>query len=342
MHVEFLSLKETKKDSMRVLVTGGAGFVGSHLCDALLAEGHHVVCVDNLLTGNMRNLAHLKNEPRFQFMRQDVNEPFDAGKVDYIFHFASPASPADYMKYGVETLKVGSSGSFHALELARKYGAKYLLASTSECYGDPQEHPQKESYWGHVNPIGPRSVYDEAKRFAEAATMAYLRYHQVDARILRIFNTYGPRLQLNDGRVISNFMKQALRSEPLTVYGDGKQTRSFCYVSDEIAGILKLSRIEEHDPVNIGNPDEFTVLECAKLVLKVTGSKSKIEHRPLPDDDPRQRRPDITRARQTLGWEPKIDLETGLKLSLDYFREAVTREGRNSSGEPVGVSSSAR
>jgi dTDP-glucose 4,6-dehydratase len=311
---------------MRVLVTGGAGFIGSHLCDALLAEGHDVVCVDNLLTGSLRNIAHLKNEPRFEFMEKDVNEPYDAGRVDYIFHFASPASPVDYMEHGIETLKVGSLGSFHSLELAKKYGAKYLVASTSECYGDPLEHPQKETYWGHVNPIGPRSVYDESKRFAEAATMAYHRYYNVDTRILRIFNTYGPRLQLNDGRVISNFMKQALKGEPLTVYGDGQQTRSFCYVSDEVDGILRLSRAGAHDPVNIGNPTEFTILECARLVLKVTNSSSPIAYRELPEDDPKQRRPDISKARQLLGWEPKIDLEAGLKLSMEYFRQAIRME----------------
>jgi dTDP-glucose 4,6-dehydratase len=299
---------------MRLLITGGAGFIGSHLCDALLAEGHHVVCVDNLVTGQAQNLSHLKNQP------------YDLGRVDYVLHFASPASPVDYMEHGIATLKVGSLGTFHALDVAKKYNARFMLASTSECYGDPLEHPQKETYWGNVNPIGPRSVYDEAKRFAEAATMAYLRYHSVNTRILRIFNTYGPRLQLNDGRVISNFMKQALRGEPLTVYGDGKQTRSFCYVSDEIAGIVRLAWSEIHEPVNIGNPDEFTVLECAELVLKVTNSKSNIEFRPLPDDDPKQRRPDITRARELLGWEPTIKLEAGLKLSLDYFRDAVARE----------------
>lgn len=311
---------------MRVLVTGGAGFVGSHLCDALLAEGNDVVCVDNLLTGSLRNIAHLKNESRFEFVERDVNEPYDVGRVDYIFHFASPASPVDYMKHGIETLKVGSLGSFHSLDLARKYGAKYMVASTSECYGDPLEHPQTETYWGHVNSIGPRSVYDESKRFAEAATMAYHRYHKVDTRILRIFNTYGPRLQLNDGRVISNFMKQALRSEPLTVYGDGKQTRSFCYVSDEVDGILKLSRCDEHDPVNIGNPVEFTILECARLVLKVTGSSSPIVYEPLPQDDPKQRRPDISKAQRLLAWEPKIDLEAGLKLSMAYFKQAIQME----------------
>jgi dTDP-glucose 4,6-dehydratase len=318
---------------MRVLVTGGAGFIGSHLCDALLSEGHQVVCADNLLTGSLRNIAHLKNDPRFEFVQQDVNEPYDVGPVEYVFHFASPASPVDYMEHGIETLKVGSLGSFHSLELAKKYCAKYMLASTSECYGDPLEHPQKETYWGHVNPVGPRSVYDESKRFAEAATMAYHRYHTVDTRILRIFNTYGPRLQLNDGRVISNFMKQALRGDPLTVYGDGKQTRSFCYVSDEVEGILRLSRTEIHDPVNIGNPVEFTILECAQVVLKVTGSNSPITYAPLPQDDPRQRRPDISRARELLGWEPKIDLEAGLKLSMAYFRQAIEIEDTEKAGK---------
>jgi dTDP-glucose 4,6-dehydratase len=314
---------------MRVLITGGAGFIGSHLCDALLGEGHHVICLDNLLTGNERNIAHLKNEPRFEFLRQDISQPYDAGRVDYIFQFASPASPVDYMRHGIETLQVGSLGSFHSLDLARKYGARYLLASTSECYGDPLEHPQKETYWGHVNPIGPRSVYDEAKRFAEAVTMAYRRYHHVDTRILRIFNTYGPRLQLNDGRVISNFMKQALRGEPLTVYGQGTQTRSFCYVSDEVDGILRLAWSEIYEPVNIGNPTEFTILECAKMVLKVTGSKSPITYEPLPQDDPQQRRPDISKARELLGWQPKIDLEAGLRLSMPYFQEVIALEEKN-------------
>src|SRR5580765_2476574 len=311
---------------MRVLVTGGAGFVGSHLCDALLAEGNDVVCVDNLLTGSMRNIGHLKNESRFEFVQQDVNEPYDVGRVDYVFHFASPASPVDYMEHGIETLKVGSLGSFHSLDLAKKYGAKYLVASTSECYGDPLEHPQKETYWGHVNPIGPRSVYDEAKRFTEAATMAYRRYHNVDTRIVRIFNTYGTRMQLNDGRVVPNFMKQALRGDDLTVYGDGSQTRSFCYVSDEIDGFLRLAKSDEHLPVNFGNPNEFTILQCAQLVLKVTGSTSGIRHEPLPEDDPKQRRPDITKARQLLRWEPKIDLESGLRLSLEYFKKAVAED----------------
>ncbi len=308
---------------MRVLITGGAGFLGSHLCDAMLEEGHSVVCADNLLTGRMENLAHLAIEPRFEFLQQDVCRLFDPGKIDYLFHFASPASPVDYLKHGIETLQVGSVGTLNSLEIARKHDAKFLLASTSECYGDPLEHPQKETYWGHVNPSGPRSVYDEAKRFAEAATTAYHRYYRVDTRIVRIFNTYGPRLQIDDGRVISNFMKQALRGDDVTVYGDGLQTRSFCYVSDEIAGIVALSRAEEHEPVNIGNPNEFTMLKCAEVVLKVTGSESKIRFEPLPQDDPRQRRPDITKARTLLGWEPKIDLSTGLQLSLDYFRAAV-------------------
>jgi dTDP-glucose 4,6-dehydratase len=308
---------------MRVLVTGGAGFIGSHLCDALLGEGHTVICADNLLTGRRENIAHLSDEPRFEFLEQDVCQPFDCGKVDYILHFASPASPADYLNYGIQTLQAGSVGSINCLDLARKYDAKFLLASTSECYGDPQEHPQKESYWGHVNPIGPRSVYDEAKRFAEALTMAYRRYHNVDTRIVRIFNTYGPRLQINDGRVISNFMRQALTGEDLTVYGDGSQTRSFCYVSDEVAGILALAKSGEPEPVNIGNPSEFTILECAQVVLEVTKSNSKVRFGPLPQDDPRQRCPDISRARRLLGWEPVVDLRTGLRMSLDYFKSAL-------------------
>ncbi len=311
---------------MRVLVTGGAGFLGSHLCDALIGEGHRVVCVDNLLTGSVRNIEHLRAEPRFEFEEIDITRPYDVGRVNYIFQFASPASPVDYMKHGIETLQVGSLGSFNSLELARKYRAKYLLASTSECYGDPQQHPQTEEYWGHVNPIGLRSVYDESKRFAEATTAAYHRYHNVDTRIVRIFNTYGPRLQLNDGRVISNFLRQALRGEPLTVYGDGSQTRSFCYVSDQVDGILRLARSDVHDPINVGNPDEFTILECARRVLKATQSRSVIQYSTLPQDDPRQRRPDITKARTLLKWEPKTDLESGLNLSLDYFRQAITAE----------------
>jgi len=308
---------------VRVLVTGGAGFLGSHLCDALVAEGHSVVCADNLLTGREENIAHLGREPRFEFRRQDVCQAFDFGKVDYVLHFASPASPVDYLEHAIETLQVGSLGTMNCLELAKKYGAKFFLASTSECYGDPLEHPQKETYWGHVNPIGPRSVYDESKRFAEAVTMAYHRYHRIDTHIVRIFNTYGPRLQLNDGRVISNFMKQAQLGEDLTVYGDGSQTRSFCYVSDEIAGILALANSDEHEPTNIGNPDEFTILECAKVVLEVTASRSKIRFEPLPQDDPKQRRPDISKAKTLLGWEPRIDLRTGLQMSLDYFRSAL-------------------
>jgi dTDP-glucose 4,6-dehydratase len=307
----------------RALVTGGAGFLGSHLCDALLADGYLVIAVDNLLTGNLSNFDHLRNDARFEFRQIDINQPFDSGPVDYVFHFACPASPVDYTVHGIATLQVGSIGTFHALDIARKYGAKYFVSSTSECYGDPQQHPQKETYWGNVNPIGPRSVYDESKRFTEAVTMAYHRYYKLDTRIVRIFNTYGPRMQLNDGRVIPNFMKQALRGEDLTVYGDGGQTRSFCYVSDEIEGFLRLSKSEEHLPVNIGNPTEFTILECAKRVLAVTGSSSKIRYEALPPDDPKLRCPDITKARTLLGWEPKTDLETGLRLSLDYFRKAA-------------------
>ncbi len=310
----------------RALVTGGAGFLGSHLCDALLGDGYGVVAADNLLTGRLSNLEHLRNDSRFEFLQQDVCSPIQCGVVDYVFHFASPASPVDYAAHGIETLRVGSYGTFEALELARQHGAKFMMASTSECYGDPLEHPQTETYWGHVNPIGPRSVYDEAKRFSEAVTMAYHRYHQVDTRILRIFNTYGPRMQINDGRVIPNFMWQALRGENLTVYGDGSQTRSFCYVSDEIDGIVRLLRSSEHEPVNIGNPIEFTILECAKKVIAVSGSASKIQFEPLPQDDPKQRRPDISKARRLLGWEPKVDLETGLKLSLEYFRKAVQQK----------------
>jgi dTDP-glucose 4,6-dehydratase len=309
---------------LRTVVTGGAGFLGSHLCDSLLGEGHSVVAVDNLLTGRLHNLDHLRHEPRFDLQRHDICEPFDVGKAEYVFHFASPASPVDYSVHGIPTLKVGSLGTFNSLELARKYGAKFFLASTSECYGDPEEHPQKESYWGHVNPIGPRSVYDEAKRFSEAATVAYRRYYKLDTRIVRIFNTYGPRMQIDDGRVIPNFMRQALRGEDLTVYGDGSQTRSFCYVADEVEGLIRLAWSSESGPVNIGNPSEFTILECAEQVLAVTASSSKVKFMPLPPDDPKQRCPDITKARRILGWEPKVDLEAGLQLSLEYFREAVS------------------
>lgn len=311
---------------MRILITGAAGFLGSHLTDALLAEGNSVLGVDNLCTGSTANLEHLRNEPRFELIEHDICTPFDYGRVDYVFNFASPASPVDYSKLGPETLAVGSDGTKNSLEVAKKYGAKFLHASTSECYGDPSVHPQTEDYWGNVNPIGPRSVYDEAKRFSEALTMAYHRYHGVDTRLVRIFNTYGPRLQKNDGRVISNFVMQALRGEDLTVYGDGGQTRSFCYVSDEIAGILGLSRSDEHLPVNIGNPHEWTILECAKAVLKITGASSRIIYHPLPEDDPMQRQPDISKAQRLFGWEPKIDLETGLKLSLDYFRACLAEE----------------
>jgi dTDP-glucose 4,6-dehydratase len=314
-------MSSTKK--LRVAVTGAAGFLGSHLSDALVAEGHTVIGIDNLLTGNLQNLAHLNRDSRFSFLEQDICSDFDPGAVDYIFDFASPASPVDYMEHGIETLQVGSIGVFNLLEMAKEKGAKFFLASTSECYGDPLEHPQRETYWGHVNPVGPRSVYDEAKRFAEAVTTAYRRYHRVDVRIVRIFNTYGPRLQLNDGRVISNFMKQALRGEDLTVYGDGKQTRSFCYVSDEVEGILRLAWSSEQEPTNIGNPNEFTILDCAHEVLAATGSKSAIQYLPLPQDDPKQRRPDITKARALLGWEPKIELRQGLRLSLDYFKSQI-------------------
>jgi len=296
------------------------------LCDALLVEGYSVVAIDNLLTGRLANIEHLSRESHFEFVELDINDPFDCGHVDYVFHFACPASPVDYTVHGIETLKVGSQGTFHALDIARKYGAKFLTSSTSECYGDPLEHPQKETYWGNVNPIGPRSVYDEAKRFSEAVTMAYHRYYKVDTRIARIFNTYGPRMQLNDGRVVPNFIKQALLGEDLTVYGDGSQTRSFCYVDDEIDGFIRLSKSGEHLPVNLGNPDEFTILECAKQVLKITGSKSKIAYAPLPADDPKQRQPDITKARRLLQWEPKTSLEAGLKLSLKYFQHAVLEQ----------------
>ena len=313
---------------MRILITGVAGFLGSHLADALLADGNSIVGVDNLATGSLNNIKHLNNEPRFEFQQLDICAPFDPGPVEYVFNFASPASPVDYSRLGIETLAVGSSGTRNALEVAKKYHAKFLHASTSECYGDPAVHPQTEDYWGNVNPIGPRSVYDEAKRFSEALTVAYNRYYGVDTRLVRIFNTYGPRLQKNDGRVISNFVVQALKGEDLTVYGEGDQTRSFCYVADEVAGILGLSRSDEHLPVNVGNPHEWTILDCAKTVLKVTGSKSKIVYRPLPQDDPMQRKPDISKAKRLFGWEPKIDLATGLRLSLDYFQSTIDEEAK--------------
>jgi dTDP-glucose 4,6-dehydratase len=321
--------------SRNILVTGAAGFLGSHLCDSLLAAGNSVIGVDNLSTGNLANLSHLSRESRFSLLEKDITKPFDAGEVDFIFNFASPASPTDYTRLGVETLLVGSAGTINTLDLARKYKAGYLHASTSECYGDPEVHPQVESYWGHVNPIGPRSVYDEAKRFSEAAVMAYHRYYDVDTHLVRIFNTYGPRLQPNDGRVISNFMVQALQGEPLTIYGDGSQTRSFCYVSDLIDGILRLSQSQEHLPVNIGNPDEWTILECAREVLAVTGAQTGILFEPLPQDDPTRRRPDITRAKQLLGWEPKIKLRHGLEKSLEYFKACVHQPGPSRIDQPV-------
>jgi dTDP-glucose 4,6-dehydratase len=317
-------MAERDMTQQTILITGAAGFLGSHLTDVLLGEGHDVIGVDNLCTGNNANLAHLAGESRFRFVEQDICERFDVGRVDYVFNLASPASPVDYDRLGPETLLVGSAGTLNTLEIAKKYGAGYLHASTSECYGDPEVHPQVETYWGHVNPIGPRSVYDEAKRFSEATVMAYHRYYGVDTHLVRIFNTYGPRLQANDGRVISNFMIQALEGKPLTIYGDGSQTRSFCYVSDLIEGIVLLSRSEEHTPVNLGNPVEWTILECAREVLAVTGSKSEIVRKPLPQDDPTRRRPDITKAQGLLGWEPKIRLREGLEKSLKYFQACVS------------------
>jgi dTDP-glucose 4,6-dehydratase len=313
--------------SKRIAVTGAAGFLGSHLTDDLLGKGYRVVGIDNFATGTQANLAHLSSEPRFEFIEQDICTPFDPGAVDYIFNFASPASPVDYARLGPETLLVGSAGTVNTLNLARKYKAGYLHASTSECYGDPEVHPQVESYWGRVNPIGPRSVYDEAKRFSEAAVTAWNRYYGVNTHLVRIFNTYGPRLQANDGRVISNFMMQALAGKPLTVYGDGMQTRSFCYVSDLVDGIVRLSESDEHTPVNIGNPGEFTMIECAKEVLAVTGSKSEIVFEPLPQDDPTRRKPDITKAKKLLGWEPKVALREGLERSLEYFRACLAQRG---------------
>jgi len=309
-----------------ILVTGAAGFLGSHLCDALLAGGARVIGVDNLATGNLDNLEHLHSEARFAFEERDICEPFDVGAVDFVFNFASPASPVDYMRLGVETLRVGSVGTMNALEIAKKYDAGFLQASTSECYGDPEVHPQVETYWGNVNPIGPRSVYDESKRFSEAAVMAYHNYYGVKTRMVRIFNTYGPRLQPNDGRVISNLMMQALRGEPLTVYGDGSQTRSFCYVSDLIDGIVRLSKSHESLPVNIGNPTEWTILECAKEIQSLLGSKEEIVFMSLPQDDPKQRKPDITKAKTLLGWEPKVALREGLGLSVEYFKKQVSKE----------------
>jgi dTDP-glucose 4,6-dehydratase len=306
--------------TMRVLVTGAAGFLGSHLADRLLSEGHWVVGVDNFSTGFRENLNHLAHESRFEFKELDICTRFDPGRVDYVFNFASPASPPEYLRLAIETLRAGSAGVENTLAIAARYGAGFLHASTSECYGDPLEHPQSETYWGHVNPVGPRSVYDEAKRYAEALTMAYHRTRGVNTHLARIFNTYGPRLHPDDGRVISNFMMQALRGEPLSVYGDGGQTRSFCFVDDLIEGIVRLSRSDEHLPINLGNPAEFTILECAQAVLAVTGSKSELRFEALPVDDPTRRCPDIAKARALLGWEPLISLEEGLMRSLDFFR----------------------
>jgi len=313
---------------MRVLITGAAGFLGSHLTDRFLADGHEVIGVDNFLTGSPDNIAHLIGVANFHFVQHDVtNFIYVAGDLDGVLHFASPASPVDYLELPIQTLKVGSLGTHKTLGLAKAKGARYLIASTSEVYGDPEVHPQREDYWGHVNPIGPRGVYDEAKRFAEAMTMAYRRFHGVDTRIVRIFNTYGPRMRAYDGRVVSNFIVQALRGDPITLYGDGSQTRSFCYVSDLIDGIYRLFLSQEPGPVNIGNPGEFTVLELAKKVIALTGSRSAIESRPLPQDDPRQRKPDITLARQALGWEPKVDLDEGLEKTIPAFRRQIEESG---------------
>ena len=309
---------------MRILVTGAAGFLGSHLTDRLLAEGHTVAGVDNLSTGDRENIAHLAAEPRFHFEERDICQPFDPGPVGYVFNFASPASPPEYLRLGIETLRVGSAGVENTLEIAAKYGAGFLHASTSECYGDPLQHPQTEEYWGHVNPVGPRSVYDEAKRYGEALVMAYHRSRGVNTHLVRIFNTYGPRLHPSDGRVVSNFMMQALRGEPITIYGDGSQTRSFCYVDDLIEGILLLSRSGEHLPVNIGNPEEFTILEAAQLIIEVTGSKSELRFEDLPEDDPSRRCPDIAKARALLDWEPRITLKEGLERSLEFFRSHLS------------------
>jgi dTDP-glucose 4,6-dehydratase len=309
----------------RTVITGGAGFVGSHLCERFLAEGHDVVCVDNLLTGHRRNIAHLLDNPHFSFVEHNVSQIITIdGAIDNVLHFASPASPADYLAHPIATLKVGSLGTHNALGLAKAKDARFLLASTSEVYGDPDVHPQREDYWGHVNPIGPRGCYDEAKRFAEAITMAYFRFHGVKTRIVRIFNTYGPRMRLNDGRVLPAFMGQVLRGEPMSVYGKGDQTRSFCYVTDLVDGIYRLLHADFHEPVNIGNPSEITVLELAKeIIAMVPGTRSTIAYEPLPEDDPKRRRPDITRAQTLLGWNPTIDRADGLTRTLDYFRTVL-------------------
>ncbi len=306
----------------RTLITGGAGFLGSHLCDRLIKEKHEVICLDNLITGQVNNVAHLLGHHAFRFIKLDVTEYlYIDGPLDFVLHFASPASPADYQRLPIQTLKVGSLGTHKALGLAKAKGAHFLLASTSEVYGDPLIRPQREDYWGNVNPIGPRGVYDEAKRFAEAITMAYHRYHGLDTRIARIFNTYGTRMRPSDGRVVSNFINQALRGRPLTVYGDGSQTRSFCYVSDMVEGLLRLLMSEEAEPVNLGNPKEFTVIELAQMVLQAIGGPSTIEFHPLPLDDPRVRQPDIGLARGRLGWEPTVEIAQGLALTIDYFRK---------------------
>jgi len=307
---------------MRVLITGGAGFLGSHLCDYLLANGHQVIALDNLITGKVVNIAHLAGNEHFRFIKQDVTEYlYLKGKIDYILHFASPASPVDYQKYPIQTLKVGSLGTHKALGLAREKKAKFLLASTSEVYGDPQVSPQKEDYWGNVNSLGPRGMYDEAKRFAEALTMAYHRYHKIDTKIARIFNSYGPRMRKDDGRVVPTFINQALKGEPLTVFGDGSQTRSFCYVSDLVEGIYKLMVSEINEPVNLGSPDEMSILNFARFVLEITRSQSKIIYKPLPENDPRVRRPDISRAKKYLKWQPKVELKEGLKKTLAWFEK---------------------
>jgi dTDP-glucose 4,6-dehydratase len=314
---------------VQAVVTGGAGFLGSHLCDRLLAEGYRVTCLDNLITGRVENIEHLAGDERFRFIKQDVTEYlFLPGEVDIVFHFASPASPVDYIEYPIQTLKVGALGTHKTLGLAKEKGAAYVLASTSEVYGDPLVHPQPETYWGNVNPIGPRGVYDEAKRFAEAMTMAYHRAHGLDTKIARIFNTYGPRMRAHDGRVVPAFICQALAGEALTVFGDGTQTRSFCYVSDLIEGIFRLSRSAVNDPVNIGNPTEMTVEAFARTVIELTGSRSRIVHGALPVNDPKTRRPDITRAREVLGWEPKVPLEEGLRRTIEYLRTRVGESRR--------------
>jgi dTDP-glucose 4,6-dehydratase len=306
------------------VVTGGAGFLGSHLIDRLLAEGHRVIAIDNLITGNMANVGHLAGHPDFHFIKHNVSNFIflPEEKIDYVFHFASPASPIDYLELPIPTLKVGALGTHNTLGLAKDKKATFVLASTSECYGDPLVHPQKEDYWGNVNPIGPRGVYDEAKRFAEAMTMAYHRYHKVDTRIVRIFNTYGPRMRLRDGRVVPAFIGQALANKPLTVFGDGSQTRSFCYVSDLIDGIFKLAMSDFHEPVNIGNPREMTIKQFAEEIIRITGARSTIEYKPLPVDDPKVRQPDISRAKKVLGWEPKVEFDEGIKKTVEYFRQA--------------------